>query len=98
MPSSAEGIPIVGVRALAMGLALVGSRVCGFVDIIEQGENGLMYPPENIEAMQKVLRQLISSPEMLLEFRRHSRESAQRFGINRVVDEYIQIFEKEASI
>jgi glycosyltransferase involved in cell wall biosynthesis len=42
MPSSAEGIPIVGVRALAMGLALVGSRVGGFVDIIEQGENGLM--------------------------------------------------------
>ena len=38
MPSSAEGIPIVGVRALAMGLALVGSRVGRFVDIIELGE------------------------------------------------------------
>jgi len=56
-----------------------------------------MYPPENIEAMKKVLRKLISNPEMLLEFRRHSRESAQRFGITRVVDEYVQIFEKVAS-
>ena len=98
MPSIAEGLPIVGVQALAMGLAIVGSRVGGFIEIVEQGKNGYLFSPENSAAMELELRKLISSPEMLLEFRRHSRESAQRFGINRVVDEYIQIFEKEASI
>lgn len=92
MPSSAEGLPIVGVQALAMGLAIVGSRVGGFVEIVDQGKNGYLYSPENNEAMQKVLRQLISNPEMLLAFRKKSRKFAERFGINRVVDEYIKIF------
>jgi glycosyltransferase involved in cell wall biosynthesis len=56
MPSSAEGIPIVGVRALAMGLALVGSRVGGFIEIVEQGNNGYLFFPENSAAMQLELR------------------------------------------
>lgn len=97
MPSIAEGLPIVGVQALAMGLAIVGSRVGGFIELVEQGKNGYLFSPENSAAMQFELRKLISSPEMLLEFRRHSRESAHRFGIDQVVDDYIQIFEKAVS-
>jgi glycosyltransferase involved in cell wall biosynthesis len=92
MPSIAEGLPVVGVQALAMGLAIVGSRVGGLIEIVAQGKNGYLFPPENSDAMHLELRNLINNPEMLLAFRRHSRESAQRFGINHVVDEYIQIF------
>lgn len=97
MPSSAEGLPIVGVQALAMGLAIVGSRVGGFIDIVEQGKNGYLYSPENIGAMQNVLRDLISNHETLFKFRKQSRKFAERFGIERVVEEYIQIFEKVIS-
>lgn len=97
MPSIAEGLPIVGVQALAMGLAIVGSQVGGFTELVEQGKNGYLFSPDHGEAMQRELRKLISEPEMLLEFRRHSRESAQRFGINQVVDEYIQVFEDVVS-
>ena len=94
MPSLVEGLPIAGVQGLAMGLAIVGSRVGGLIDIVEQGKNGYLYSPENVDAMQKALRQLISNQEKLLSFRRQSREFAERFGIDRVVEEYIQIFEK----
>ena len=97
MPSSAEGLPVIGVQALSMGLAIVGGRVGGFTDTVDQGKNGFLYPPDNYKAMQNVLRQLISNPEMLLAFRKKSREFAERFGINRVVDEYIKIFENEAA-
>ena len=94
MPSLVEGLPIAGVQGLAMGLAIVGSRVGGLIDIVEQGKNGYLYSPENVDAMQKALRQLISNQEKLLSFRRQSREFAERFGIDRVVEEYIQIYEK----
>jgi glycosyltransferase involved in cell wall biosynthesis len=92
-----EGLPIVGVQALALGLAVVGGWVCGFIELVEQGKNGYLYSPEDCDAMQLEFRKLISNPEILLKFRRHSRESAQRFGINRVVDEYMQIFDDAAS-
>jgi glycosyltransferase involved in cell wall biosynthesis len=97
MPSVAEGLPIIGVQALAMGLAIVGSRVGGFLEIVEQGKNGFLFSPENSDAMEIELRNLIRNPEKLLTFRKTSREFAERFEINRVVDEYIQIFEKVAS-
>jgi glycosyltransferase involved in cell wall biosynthesis len=92
MPSLSEGLPIVGVQALSMGLAIVGSRVGGFVEIVEQGQNGYLFSPENSDAMHLELRKLISDPEKLLTFRKTSRELAERFGINRVVDDYIKIF------
>jgi glycosyltransferase involved in cell wall biosynthesis len=98
MPSVAEGLPIIGVQALAMGLAIVGSRVGGFLEIVEQGKNGFLFSPENSDAMEIELRNLIRNPEKLLTFRKTSREFAERFEINRVVDEYIQIFEKAASV
>jgi glycosyltransferase involved in cell wall biosynthesis len=96
MPSSSEGLPVVGVQALAMGLAIVASRVGGFVDIVDQGKNGFLYSQNDSEGMQSGLRELISDKETLLVFRRHSREFAQRFDISKVVDEYVQIFDEVA--
>jgi glycosyltransferase involved in cell wall biosynthesis len=97
MPSIAEGLPIVGVQALSMGLAIVGSRVGGFIEIVEQGKNGYLFSPENSEAMHLELRELINYPEKLLAFRNKSRELAERFAINRVIDEYVEIFQKATS-
>ena len=42
MPSLSEGLPIVGVQALAKGLAIVVSKIGGFVDIVDDGENGFL--------------------------------------------------------
>ncbi|HET9587728.1 MAG TPA: glycosyltransferase family 4 protein, partial [Anaerolineales bacterium] len=35
MPSLSEGLPVVGVQALAKGLAIVASQVGGFVDLVD---------------------------------------------------------------
>jgi glycosyltransferase involved in cell wall biosynthesis len=92
MPSLVEGLPIVGVQALAMGLAIIGGRVGGFVEIVEQGMNGYLFSPEDSDAMGLELQKLIRDPELLFAFRQNSRQSAQRFGINRVIEEYMSIF------
>src|SRR5574341_1656547 len=42
MPSRSEGLPVVGVQALAKGLAIVASHVGGFVDLVQQRENGYL--------------------------------------------------------
>ena len=93
MPSMIEGLPIAGVQALAMGLAIVGSQVGGLIDLVLQGKNGYLYSPDNAEAMQTGLAELLSKPETLLKFRKQSREHAKSFGIDRVVEDYIQIYE-----
>ena len=42
MPSRSEGLPVVGVQALAKGLAIVASRVGGFVDLVDDDKNGYL--------------------------------------------------------
>jgi len=96
MPSCSEGLPVVGVQALAMGLAIVASHVGGFVDIVNQGGNGYLYQPNDIEGMRNGLRLLLSDHDTLSAFRLNSREYSQRYDISKVVDDYIQIFDKAA--
>ena len=42
MPSLSEGLPVVGVQALASGLAFIVSEIGGFSDLVVNGENGFL--------------------------------------------------------
>ncbi|MBU0510995.1 MAG: glycosyltransferase family 4 protein, partial [Chloroflexi bacterium] len=85
MPSLSEGLPVVGVQALAMGLAIVAGRAGGFVDLVEPGVNGYLLDGNSSAAGVEELRQLLSSPQQLEAFRKASRRIARRFDIREVV-------------
>ncbi|GEM_PF-126350 len=93
MPSLSEGLPVVGVQALAKGLAIVASRVGGFVDLVEEGENGALLPSDDKDGMVEALRRFLIDPEKLLRARHRSREIAQRFDIVSIADSYEKIYE-----
>lgn len=92
MPSLSEGLPVVGVQALAKGLAIVASRVGGFVDLVEDGENGYLLPSDDGSSMAIALRTLLTDPEQLLRARHRSREIARRFDIVSIADSYEKIY------
>lgn len=87
MPSLSEGLPVVGVQALAMGLAMVGSTT-GFFDLIRRGENGYLFPPEDTEHFASALGALLADPSLLLQFRLRSRQLAAEFDLSRILDRY----------
>ncbi|KAF0109324.1 MAG: glycosyltransferase [Anaerolineaceae bacterium] len=92
MPSLSEGLPVVGVQALAMGLAIVANKVGGFVELVEPGRNGFLAEPGDGEAVAAALRSLLSDPAALAQARRISRDLARRFDIEIVADGYEAIF------
>jgi len=94
MPSLSEGLPVVGVQALAMGLALVLSRAGGNVELIQQGENGYLIDVDDASGYEESLRKLLSNPEACLQARNASRQVAQRFDIHSVVESYANIFSR----
>jgi glycosyltransferase involved in cell wall biosynthesis len=92
MPSFSEGLPVVGVQALATGLAIVASRIGGFFDLVDNAKNGYLIEVQDMEAFSQALRELISKPEILLRFRKASVEKSREFDIEKVVDQYQTIF------
>lgn len=88
MPSRVEGLPVVGVQALACGLALVVGRAGGFADLVAHGENGFLHDAEDADGLSTSLRSLLSNPNALYHARKKSLTLAQSFDIEHVVDEY----------
>lgn len=88
MPSLSEGLPVVGVQALSMGLAFVTGKVGGFVDLVEDGKNGFLHLPTQPEEFSRSLRVLLTDRSKLLEFRRRSRKNSEAFDIVRIVEKY----------
>lgn len=92
MPSRSEGLPVVGVQALAKGLAIVASRVGGFVDLVEEGKNGHLIQEVETAPFADALSDLLADPERLLSFRTASLEKATSFELEQIVKEYENIF------
>jgi len=92
MPSQSEGLPVVGVQALAKGLAIVASRVGGFVDLVDDDKNGYLIQETDIPKFSTSLSDLLSDSNRLLSFRMSSLEKARTFELEQIVKEYEQIF------
>jgi glycosyltransferase involved in cell wall biosynthesis len=92
MPSFSEGLPVVGVQALAKGLAIVASRIGGFLDLVDENQNGYLIDVQDQDAFAEILRKLISTPGLLSQFRAASLKKSQDFDIQKVADQYQIIF------
>ena len=92
MPSLSEGFPVVGVQALAKGLAIVASRVGGLVDLVDHDRNGCLIEQDALSHFTACLRGLLSDPNRLLAYRKASLEKAADFDIHHIAQQYHEIF------
>lgn len=62
MPSYREGFPNTVLEAGAMGLASIVTDINGSREIIVDGENGMIVPPQNDERLYQAMRVMLTSP------------------------------------
>jgi L-malate glycosyltransferase len=86
MPSLSEGLPVVGVQALAMGLAMVVSNIGGFVDLVDEGKNGFLI--DDNDEYEKVLRKFLNDSEKILSYKKASRKKAEEFSLLKIIGAY----------
>lgn len=96
MPSLSEGLPIVGVQALAIGLAIVGSRVGGLAELIEEGVNGHGCRPGEGACLIAGLRDCLASRDRLAAMKGESWRAAVRYDLAVVGQSYEAIFQRVA--
>jgi glycosyltransferase involved in cell wall biosynthesis len=62
-----ENSPLVIHEAFMAGIPVVGARIGGIADLVDDGRTGLLYDPPSSTELQAVLRALIENPQRLNE-------------------------------
>lgn len=78
LPPLQEAFGNVFIEAMASGLPIVGSRVGGVCEQVEDGVHGVLVPPRSPEALAAAVRELARDPERRAEVGRRNRERALR--------------------
>lgn len=93
MPSKLEGLCTSLLDAQAVGLPCVACAAGGIPDIITEGENGLLVPPQNAETLSEAIERLWNNEAMRAKFHAEGpRVVEARFSIERMVQGSIDIY------
>ncbi len=60
LPSHREGLPTVVLEAQAAGKPVIGASATGIVDVVVDGETGLLFPVGDVPALAKAMARLIT--------------------------------------
>lgn len=84
LPSEREGMPLVLLEALAMGLPIVGTNVTGIRDLVTSGKNGLLVPLGNAAAFREALLQATTNLTTYQIMSKASYQHAQQYSWQQV--------------
>lgn len=62
LPSFGEGIPVVLMEAMAMGLPVVTTRIAGIPELVEDGESGFLVTPGRTDQLVQAIERLAGDP------------------------------------
>lgn len=94
LPSFSEGLGRVVVEAMATSTPVIGSRVGGIPEVIQDGVTGFLVPPGDEPALADKIRWVLEHPAETDTMGRNARIFAERFFSTQVyVSGYQQIFE-----
>jgi glycosyltransferase involved in cell wall biosynthesis len=84
LPSEREGMPLVLLEAMAMGLPLIATDVTGNRDVIKEDKNGLLVPFGDFKALREALLRIVSSKVKYSRMSNYSRQMATHYSWNKV--------------
>jgi glycosyltransferase involved in cell wall biosynthesis len=95
MPSLDEGFPIAALDAMAAGVPVLATSVGGVPELIQDGTNGCLVPPRDVDALVSRLRVLLCDPALrnrigLAGFA-HARD---HFGPDQMIASFAQLYDE----
>jgi glycosyltransferase involved in cell wall biosynthesis len=86
VPSRSEAFGVVNIESMAVGTPVVASRVGGISEIIRDGVDGFLVPPDDVDALADRLSRVLSDAPLRSELGRNARRR------------FLERYEREAAL
>jgi glycosyltransferase involved in cell wall biosynthesis len=93
LSSSWENFPHSVVESLAAGTPVISTAVGGVPEVVHDGENGLLVPPNDVDALADAIRRGLGDDRL----RANARASIAGYGADRVYGRLVEILERAAA-
>lgn len=91
--SRLEGFPNVLVQAMSMGIPVIASAVGGCLEIVEDGEDGLLFPAGDTDAFLRAVEHLLDDRGRAATMAAKGRAKVEReFSLPRMVEKYAKFY------
>ena len=98
LPTRADSHSLASLEAMAMGLPVITTPVGGIVDIVNDGETGLLVPTDDLPALTDRLRLLLQNPELRFQLGRNGRAHVERtFNLERNAAKIVDLLNEAAT-
>ncbi|MBI2956274.1 MAG: N-acetyl-alpha-D-glucosaminyl L-malate synthase BshA [Acidobacteria bacterium] len=95
LPSELESFGLAALEAMACEVPVISSDVGGLRELIDDGRDGFLVPPGDVEAMARVALKLLTEPDWARTIARQARAKAQsRFCSTLVVPRYEAFYDR----
>ena len=95
LPSLMEGLPVVLIEAMALGVPVVAPRVAGIPELVEDGGTGLLFTPSNWDALAARAGQLLENAQLRTTLLKQARLKVEsEFDIHRSAEVLSDLFKQ----
>jgi len=74
LPSRCDNCPLVIIESLAVGTPVIASRVGGIPEVVRDGIEGFLVPPDDPPSLATKLSHVLSDPVLLQQMRANARQ------------------------
>lgn len=93
-PSLAEGLGIAFIEAQACGVPVVGTRVGGIPDVVEDGVSGILVPPRSSETLAKAITLLLKDSNLAGRLKVKAQSRLDRYLWPKIVGQFADLYKK----
>jgi L-malate glycosyltransferase len=95
LPSRAEGLSNSLLEAMAMELPAIATPVSGTLEVVDDGVNGMLIPPDAPDRLAAAMSSIISDPELSGRLGSNARTKVEDcYSLEKVAAQYAQLYEQ----
>lgn len=91
VPSTKEALGVANIEALAVGCTVISTQVGGIPEVLDNGNNGWLVPPNNPKALANAIKTALSNPELCAEKTKNGHIFVEQFKLGNVLSNFKQL-------